>query len=252
VSELESAGGPPRALLFDLDGTIADSVYVQVVAWQRALAPRGFAVPAWRIHRLLGRGLEALEEELGPALAGGLTATEAKLIGAAHAAALAPLLGGIAPCPGTAELSTASARWELPTAIVTGGDRATAEVLLRATVGHGEWPLFVAGVDAAAKPAPDSIELAAGELGVAARDCWCVGDSVWDMAAAAAAGAVPLGVLSGGRSAADLREAGAREVFDDLRGVAAALDAANRGVHRGSPAPRMHSSISAADAEGSR
>jgi phosphoglycolate phosphatase-like HAD superfamily hydrolase len=238
--------------VLDLDGTIADSVYVQVVAWQRALATRGLALPAWRVHRLLGRGLAALEEELGPALAGGLTATEAKLLGAAHAAALAPLLGAIGPCPGTAELSAAAARWGLPTAVVTGGDRETATALLRATVGHGEWPLFVAGADAAAKPEPDSVELAARELGAEPGECWCVGDSVWDMRAAAAAGAVAVGVLTGGRAEAELREAGAGEVFDDLGGVAAALDAANRGVHRGSQATRMHPSILAADAEGSR
>lgn len=244
MSALETAGGPPRGLLLDLDGTLADSVYVQVVAWQRALAARGLAIPGWRVHRLLGRGLKALEDEIGPVLDGGLTGAEAKLLGVAHAEAIEPLLAGVGPCPGAAELSAAVARWELPTAIVTGGGRATAEALLRAAVGHGEWPLFVAGADAAAKPAPDSVELAARELGFEPRDCWYVGDSAWDMRAAAAAGAVAVGVLTGGRTEADLREGGGDEVFDDLRGVTAALDGADRGVHRGSPATSMHSSIS--------
>lgn len=217
------SGDRPRALLLDLDGTLADSVYVQVVAWQRALASQGLDVPAWRVHQLLGRGLGALEEELARQGEPPLSTEAAKRLGAAHAEAIGPLLDGVRPCPGAAELSSAIERLGLAVAVVTGGGREVATTLLRDAVGHAEWELVVAGADTPAKPAPDSVELAARRLGTRPDDCWFVGDSVWDMQAAAAAGAQAVGVRTGGRTAAELREAGAGEVYDDLGGVAAAL-----------------------------
>lgn len=213
----------PSALLLDLDGTLADSVYAQVAAWQQALAGQGLEIPGWRVHHLLGLGLGVIDEELARRSHPPISAEGAKLLAAAHAEAIAPLLGGIRPCPGADGLSAAVERLKLPTAVVTGGGRDVAEQLLRGAVGHTRWELIVAGADTAAKPAPDSVELAARRLGVPPDGCWFVGDSIWDMQAAVAAGARAVAVRTGGRSAAELREAGAEEVFDDLGGVAAAL-----------------------------
>jgi phosphoglycolate phosphatase-like HAD superfamily hydrolase len=212
----------PRGLLVDLDGTLADTVYAQVAAWQQALATHDLSIPAWRIHQLLGRGPSALRSELGQTEET-LSPDQVNVLRRAHMTAIAPALEHVVPCPGAHDLSGAVRRLHLPSAVVTGGDRNVAETVLQAVAPQTTWAVFVAGVDAAAKPAPDTLELAARHLGVHPRDCWYVGDSVWDMQAATAAGALGIGVLTGGRPGSELSQAGAHEVFDDLRGVAALL-----------------------------
>jgi HAD superfamily hydrolase (TIGR01549 family) len=213
----------PLAILLDLDGTLVDGAYAQVAAWQDALARHGLPIPGWRVHRALGRGAVALRDELERAGHALPPAAVVEQVREAHAAALQRFVAHVQPCLGAHELLGAAARLRLPLAVVTGGHRELAERLLRAAFGERDWTLLVAGVDAAAKPEPDALELAAVRLGVAASDCWYVGDSAWDMQAASAAGAAGVGVRSGGWRAAQLREAGAREVFDDLSGVVAAL-----------------------------
>ena len=213
----------PDAILLDLDGTLVDSAYAQAAAWQEALARHGLPISGWRIHRALGRGAAALRDELERAGHAPPTAAVVEQVRAAHTAALDRFLAHAQPCPGGHELLAAAARLRLPLAVVTGGHRDMAERLLEAAFGARAWTLVVAGADAAAKPAPDALQLAAERLGVAAGDCWYVGDSVWDMQAARAAGAAGVGVRSGGWQAEELREAGAHAVFDHLAGVVEAL-----------------------------
>src|ERR1700704_4433689 len=92
------------ALLFDLDGTLVDSVYQHVLSWREALESEGIDLSVWRIHRRIGMSgglfLKALERELGHALGAGV----AERLGAAHAKGVLARMDQIHPLPGAVEL----------------------------------------------------------------------------------------------------------------------------------------------------
>ena len=209
---------PPAqsAFLFDLDGTLVDSVYQHALAWHEALESEGIALSMWRIHRRVGMsgGLMAniLLRESGVSI----DAARAERLRRLHAEAYRARAGEIRPLPGSRELAAYLTAMEIPWAIATSGrietagpvldllgiDRAIVPVVARDQVRH-------------AKPDPDLFLAAAARLDVPIGNATVVGDATWDMLAAQRARALGIGLLSGGSSRDELERAGAYRVFDD-------------------------------------
>lgn len=212
------------ALLFDLDGTLVDSVYQNVLAWRQALDIEGIDLSVWRIHRRIGMSgglfLKALDREVGR----NLSHEEAERIRENHAKSYLPLWDQIRPLPGARELSTALSAMGVPWGIATSGSVRTAKGPL-ALLGIPEGiPVVTRDQVAYAKPNPDLFLAAAQRLGVPPGDCFVVGDSIWDLLAAQRAGAMGIGLLSGGYGSDELVRAGAYRVYDDPADLLEHLD----------------------------
>ena len=212
------------ALLFDLDGTLVDSVYQHVLAWRDALHDESLDLSIWRIHRRIGMSgglfLKALERELGATLTEG----QADRLRQSHARALLGRLDQIRPLPGARDLLTALTSMRVPWAVATSGSEITARPTL-AMLGIPEGtPIVTRDQVAYAKPNPDLFLAAAERLGVPSGDCFVVGDSIWDLLAAQRAGSLGIGLLSGGYGREELEQAGAYRVYEDPKDLLAHLD----------------------------
>ena len=212
------------ALLFDLDGTLVDSVYQNVLAWSEALDAEGIDLSVWRIHRRIGMSgglfLKALDRELGRSL----TEAEAARLRENHAKVYLKLWSQIRPLPGARELLAALTALRVPWAIATSGSVVTAKGPLSLLGIPDGVPVVTRDQVAYAKPNPDLFLAAAERLGVPPGDCFVVGDSIWDLLAAQRAGALGVGLLSGGYGSEELEAAGAYRVYDDPAGLLAHLD----------------------------
>ena len=208
-----SQGKP--AFLFDLDGTLIDSVYQHVLAWREALHELGIELSTWRIHRRVGMSdgliLTALQRETGRRLSKEETGRLRKL----HTEAFLKRVSQVRPLPGAKELLATLSRLSVPWAIATSGtaDRAReavkildvgsdVQLITRDDVSHG-------------KPFPDLFLAGAKRLGIDINDCIVVGDSVWDLLSSRRAHALGVGVLSGGYGLDELVQAGAYRVYED-------------------------------------
>jgi len=203
------------ALVFDLDGTLVDSVYQHVLAWHRALLESGIELSVWRIHRRIGMsgGLfaRALLRETGRDLDAGFL----QQLQDRHAAAYKQLAGDVRPLPGTLELLARLTELGCPWSIATSGRMETAGPILERLGIPKSVPIVTRDQVERAKPDPDLFLAALERLSVRAADAYVVGDSVWDMLAARRAGVLGVGVLSGGYGADELERAGAYRVYDD-------------------------------------
>jgi HAD superfamily hydrolase (TIGR01509 family) len=206
---------PPLAFLFDLDGTLIDSVYQHVIAWRAALASVGIDLSVWRVHRRIGMSgglfVSALLAETGRSL----SSVEIEELQAAHAAEYIARADTVTALPGAAELletlSVRGIRW----AIATSGMASTARPALRLLGLPDDAPMVTRDMVAHAKPDPDLFLAAAALLETDPRNAMVVGDSVWDLLAARRAGALGVGVLSGGYGRDELERAGAYRVYND-------------------------------------
>jgi HAD superfamily hydrolase (TIGR01509 family) len=214
---------PVPALLFDLDGTLVDSVYQHVLAWHEVLGEAGMELSVWRIHRRIGMSgglfVNALLRETGKRL----TAEEAKELLAKHTQAFVRRLGEVRPLPGAQDLLTRLTRQNVPWAIATSGSTRTAGPSIKLL---GVEPKVVITREdvARAKPDPDLFLAAAARLGVDIAHSIVFGDSVWDLLAAQRARALGVGLLSGGYGREELQQAGAYRVYEDPRDLLAHLD----------------------------
>jgi len=212
------------AFLFDLDGTLVDSVYQHVLAWREALEAVGISLSVWRIHRRIsmsgGLLLRALLRETGREV----TPEEVHRIQEQHAEALARLLPQVRPLPGARELLEALTRAGIPWAIATSGRRDVARPLLELLGVDEGIPVITREDVQYAKPDPDLFLAAAARLGVPIPECVVVGDSVWDMLAARRAGALSVGLLSGGYGREEPERAGAYRVYEDPADLLRHLD----------------------------
>ncbi|MEK0084434.1 HAD family hydrolase [Benzoatithermus flavus] len=203
------------ALVFDLDGTLVDSVYQHVLAWHRALLEEGIELSIWRIHRRIGMsgGLftRALLRETGRDLDEGLL----RRLQDAHAAAYKELAGDIRPLPGAVDLLRHLSAIGCPWAIATSGRLRTARTTLETLAIPETVPVVTRDLVEHAKPDPDLFLAAVERLGVPAADVFVIGDSVWDMLAARRARVLGIGLLSGGYGTEELERAGAYRVYDD-------------------------------------
>ena len=206
---------PQPALLFDLDGTLVDSVYQHVMAWHEALRECGIPLSVWRIHRRIGMSgglfIDALSRETGVQLDDALSERLRTL----HAEAYLRRHTSVAPLPGARELVAYLHRREVPFAIATSGARHTAASALGMLGLPDDVPVVTRDLVERAKPDPHLFLAAARRLGVEPAHCFVVGDSVWDLLAAQRAGALGIGVLSGGYGREELERAGAYRVYAD-------------------------------------
>ncbi len=215
-------GGP--AFLFDLDGTLVDSVYQHVLAWREALEVAGIELAVWRIHRRVGMsgGLfaNALLRETGRQV----TAEEAKRLQQRHAEAYARQVAQVRPLPGARELLAYLSQVGVPWAIATSGRLESAGPTLKVLGVSPEVPVITRDQVAHAKPEPDLFLAAAERLGVPMSGSVVVGDSVWDLLAARRAMALGVGLLSGGYGEEELERAGAYRVYQDPADLLRHLD----------------------------
>lgn len=212
------------ALLFDLDGTLVDSVYQHVLAWREALSETGIDLAVWRIHRRIGMSgglmVEALYREIGRAV----TPDAAEAAQQRHAAAYARMFDQVRPLPGARELLARLAELEVPHAIATSGRLESARPSLDLLGVSPNVPIVTRDHVEHAKPDPDLFLAAAEATGVSILDSVVVGDSIWDLLAARRARALGVGLLSGGYGQDELERAGAYRVYDDPAGLLAHLD----------------------------
>ena len=202
--------------LFDLDGTLVDSVYQHVLAWKEALDAEGIDLSVWRIHRKIGMSGGLFTNQLLRETGMDISAERTERLRRLHADAYLELAGRIRPLPGAekllAWLTEAGIRW----AIATSGRLETASVVLRALgVDPARTPVVTRDQVRYAKPDPDLFLAAAERLGVPIETCAVVGDSIWDMLAAARCRALGVGLLSGGYGPDELRQSGAIRVYED-------------------------------------
>ena len=203
------------AFLFDLDGTLMDSVYQHVLAWREALEEVGLELSVWRIHRRIGMSgglfLDALLRETGRRFG----PDEAAAVRRTHAAAFARLVGAVKPLPGARELlkylTNANVQW----AIATSGWLDSARPMLEMLDVPDGVPVITRDQVEHAKPDPDLFLAAAARLSAPIDSCIVVGDSVWDLLAARRARALGVGLLSGGYGQDELERAGAYRVYED-------------------------------------
>jgi len=212
------------AFLFDLDGTLVDSVYQHVLAWREALEQGGIELAVWRIHRRIGMSgglfLDGLARETGRRL----TPEDVARIQKAHAVAFKRQVSQVRPLLGAVELLAYLSQAGVPWAVATSGWLESARPLLEMLGVPAEAPVVTRDQVEHAKPDPDLFLAAAERLKVAAEDSVVVGDSVWDLLAARRARALGVGLLSGGYGQDELERGGAYRVYQDPADLSRHLD----------------------------
>jgi HAD superfamily hydrolase (TIGR01509 family) len=215
---------PVPAFLFDLDGTLIDSVYQNVIAWRNALAKLDIDLSVWRIHRRIGMSgglfVSALLRETGRTL----SAEDIESLQADHASEYLAQIDSVRPLPGASQLLAVLTARQVRWAIATSGRTALARRALPMLGLPEDAPLVTRDMVRHAKPDPDLFLAAAALLGVEPRHAMVVGDSVWDLLAARRAGALGIGLLSGGYGREELERAGAYRVYADPAGLLAHAD----------------------------
>ena len=221
---MESPDVHSPAFLFDLDGTLVDSVYQHVIAWREALGEVGINLPVWKIHRRIGMSgglfVNALARELDTELDPEVIAALPGL----HTAAYLRYVDGVRPLPGASDLLTTLTSHGVPWAIATSGRERYARRSLDLLGLPAETPLITRDQVHYAKPDPDLFLTAAERIGVEITASVVVGDSVWDLLAARRARALGVGLLSGGYGREELLYSGAYRVYEDPRDLLDHLD----------------------------
>jgi HAD superfamily hydrolase (TIGR01549 family) len=204
------------AFLFDLDGTLVDSVYQHVLAWHEALTAEGIELSIWRIHRRIGMSGGLLTNMLLRETGIEIEPARIERLQWLHSEAYKRRLDEVRPLPGAAELLSFLTLARIPWAVATSGRLETASLAL-AKIGldTSGVPIITRDQVRFAKPDPDLFIAAAERLGIDIAATFVVGDSVWDMLAAQRARALGVGLLSGGYGLDELERAGAYRVFDD-------------------------------------
>jgi len=223
-SEDTRFSSPTPAFLFDLDGTLVDSVYQHVMAWRAALAECGLGLSVWRIHRRIGMSgglfLNALQRETGQTL----DRETLERLSQRHKEAYLEQAGTVVPLPGARELLALLHGNGVPFAIATSSAQGVAGPALQLLGLPADVPVVTRDLVERAKPDPDLFLAAAGRLGMGPARCFVVGDSVWDLLAAQRAGSLGVGVLSGGYGSEELQAAGAYRVYQDPADLMAHLE----------------------------
>jgi HAD superfamily hydrolase (TIGR01509 family) len=214
----------PLAMVFDLDGTLIDSVYQHVLAWHEALTAIGIELSVWRLHRRIGMSgglfVTALLREIG----GVLTPEQIREVNLAHAEAFARRRDTVRPLPGARDLLAALTDKHVKWAIATSGLAIAAHPALDILGLPDTTPLVTRDQVRHAKPDPDLFLAAAERIDVDIRSAIVVGDSIWDLLAARRAGALGVGLLAGGYGRDELERAGAYRVYADPADLLLHLD----------------------------
>ena len=217
---LESAGSGAAIAILDVDGTLVDTNYHHAIAWFRAFQRYDVTLPIWRIHRHIGMG--------GDQLVGALAGEEVEercgdLIREAEGELYRELIGEVRTMEGSRELIEDLRDAGHPVVLASSAKEWEVEHYLDLLDAREIVDGWTTSSDVEqTKPEPDLIKAALAKVDGTGddRDAILIGDTVWDVKAAKRAGIETLAVLTGGFSEAELREAGAKEVFssvDELR-----------------------------------
>jgi HAD superfamily hydrolase (TIGR01509 family) len=213
-----------RALIFDLDGTLIDTVYAHVFAWQRALAEAGLPLEGWRIHRRIGMSGGLFTRAVAREVGRPLSDEEVERLQQRHGELYRGLLPERRPLPGAVELLAHLREAGVPVGIATSGRRPEIDASLDALGVGPEVTVVERGDVLHAKPEPDLFLACQQRMGVAVADATVVGDAVWDLLAARRAGMLSVGLLTGGYGEDELVSAGAFRVYRDPEELDASLD----------------------------
>jgi HAD superfamily hydrolase (TIGR01549 family) len=212
-----------QAFVFDLDGTLVDSVYQHVLAWQEALDHAGIEVSVWRIHRRIGMSGGLLAHALLRETGRPMSPEDASRLRQLHADAYRQRMSQVRVLPGARDLLARLSELDVPWAIATSGYRESAGPVVELLGVAPEVPVITRDAVDRAKPDPD-LFLAAARLDIDITNAMVIGDSVWDMLAARRARALGVGLLSGGYGQEELERAGAYRVYEDPADLLRHLD----------------------------
>jgi len=213
-----------RALIFDLDGTLVDTVYAHVFAWQRAFAEAGMAIEGWRIHRRIGMSGGLFTRGVARELGRDISPTEEEALQYRHGELFRQLLPERRPLPGAIELIIFLRSNNILFGIATSGRRPEIDASLDVLGIGAETVIVERGDVERAKPEPDLFLACQQRLGIGAGECYVIGDAVWDLLAARRAGMLSIGLLSGGYGEDELSRAGAFRVYRDPAELHHSLD----------------------------
>ena len=216
----------PSAILFDLDGTLVDTVEARITAWLDTLEEAGIRTTRSRLRPLIGLDGRRLAREIAALDGLSIDADRAETIDHASGQLYSRLNRDPRPLPGVRELVDAIEARGLPWAIATSSRASQVASSVDALALEHKPTIVDASHVKHAKPEPDLLLLAAKRLKVEPAQCWYIGDATWDMAAAVAAAMIPIGVTAGSAvDAAGLAAAGAGAVVATLLDIAAAITA---------------------------
>ena len=225
MAQVSATYSPGTVFLFDLDGTLVDSVYQHVLAWKDALDAEGIELSVWRIHRKIGMSGGLFMNQLLRETGLEISAERLDRLRRLHAEAYNRHVAAVRPLPGARELLAALTGAGIPWAIATSGRMETAASNLAALgVEPAATPVVTRDQVKYAKPDPDLFLAAAQRLGAPIETAVVVGDSIWDMLAARRCRALGVGLLSGGYGLDELERAGAARVYEDPADMLTHLD----------------------------
>jgi len=213
-----------KALIFDLDGTLIDSVYPHALAWQQALRQGGIECPAWAIHRRIGMSGRLLAKAAARDHGRTLSDDVIESLDARHSEIFHELAPTSPPLPGAYDLLAFLRESGIAHGIATSGKTSEIEGSLKA-LALAESAVIVDGaMVASVKPEPDLFLKCQEMLGVDRAQCLIVGDAIWDIHAARRSGILAVGVLSGGFGEQELYNAGAMRVYKDAAALLDGID----------------------------
>jgi HAD superfamily hydrolase (TIGR01509 family) len=213
-----------QALIFDLDGTLVDTVYAHVFAWQRALLERELSIDGWKIHRRIGMSGGLFTRALARELGRELTDEEADAVQGRHGELFRELLPERRPLPGATDLLAELRRRGITHGIATSGRRPEIDASLDALGVPADTVVVERGEVRRAKPEPDLFHECARRLDTPPEECYVIGDAVWDLLAARRARMLSVGLLTGGYGSDELERAGAFRVYRDAAQLRISLD----------------------------
>lgn len=208
-----------KAAILDIDGTLVDTNYQHTLAWYRALRQHGHVVPIWQIHRAIGMGGDQIVKHL---LSKEVDDQEGDAIRAAEGALYLALIDEVQPLRGAQELLRDLSDAGKTVVLASSAKAKEVDHYIDLLDARGLADGWTTSADVArTKPHPDLV-LAALEI-AGTDDAVLVGDSTWDCEAASAAKIPTVAVLTGGFSEAELRDAGAVEVYESIEQLRAGL-----------------------------
>ena len=213
-----------HAFIFDLDGTLIDTVYAHVFSWQRTFEEFGMPIEGWRIHRRVGMSGAQFVRAVTREVERELTPAEIEDLQERHTKIYAEILPKPRPLPGAIELLRVLKETGVTYGIATSGERPEINASLEAIEVSADVIVIDSGCVEQTKPAPDLFLTCRERLGVSPLETYVVGDAVWDVLAARRAGMLSVGLLSGGYGEDELTKAGAYRVYKDTSELLTALD----------------------------